>query len=224
MNDNTMTGDDANANSEADLAAVFGYEADTSLAAVNKKNLSVQFGYHGMALLAAFALWGAADSWALVSNLAVANVFSVIASVVFGVAMAHVIHEWSHFAGAKWSGSQYTVKEKPSFLFFDFDYEKNSSKQFLSMSIGGTLGNLLFLALVLLLIPIDSVGRAMLLAVAIAMTVYVGSIEWPVIKIASSGKTPMESLVEYFGQGSGVLNRALMYGVLTAIVSWLIII
>ena len=96
----------------ADLAAVFGYEADDSLEAANKKNLAVQMGYHGAALLAALAMWGAADTWSLVSGLAVASVFAVIASIAFGIAMAHIIHEWSHFAGAKWSGAQFTVKEK----------------------------------------------------------------------------------------------------------------
>lgn len=231
-NDSAMDGSDAsndaagadavtsNVDGTAEIERAFGMDGDLSRDQANSRFIKVQAGYHGFALIAALALWGAADSWALISNLPIAGVFAVVASIAFGIAMSHILHEWSHFMGAYFSGSEYTVKEKPAFLFFDFDYDKNSRKQFLSMSMGGTVGNLIFLALILFCIPLDSAGRTMLLAVGIGMLVYVSVIEFPVIRLASGGKSAMESLIEHFGKGPGILNMATMYGILAAIISW----
>lgn len=214
---------DATPSGTAEIESAFGIGGKLDRAAANSRYIKVQAGYHGFALIAALALWGAADSWVIVSNLQIAIVFSVLASIAFGIAMAHILHEWSHFFGAYFSGAKYTVKEKPAFLFFDFDYDNNSRKQFLSMSIGGTVGNLIFLALILLCIPLDSAGRTMLLAVGIGMAVYVSVIEFPVIRLASGGKSAMESLIEHFGKGPGILNMATMYGILATIISWFLL-
>ena len=207
----------------ADIESAFGMGGELTHEQANARYIKLQAGYHGFALIAALALWGAADSWALISNLALAGVFAIIASIAFGIAMAHILHEWSHFFGAHLSGARYTVKEKPAFLFFDFDYEQNTRKQFLSMSMGGTVGNLIFLALVLFCIPLDSAGRTMLLAVGIGMMVYVSVIEFPVIRLASGGKTAMEALIEHFGKGPAILNMATMYGVIAALISWFLL-
>ena len=216
------TESEATPESELDLAEVFGM-GELDQQQLNARNLSLQAAVHGFALLAALALWGAADSWMLVTDLALATGFAIIASIAFGIVMVHVIHEWFHFLGAVISGASYTVKERAAPLFFDFDYTGNTDRQFLSMSIAGTVGNLLFIALVVLLVPIDSASRAMLLAVAIGMLFYVGAIEWPVVRYALQGRSAMDALVAHFGQGAGVLNRALFYGVLTGLVSWWII-
>ncbi len=207
------------AEGDLDLAEVFGM-GEPDQQQQNARNLSLQAAVHGFALLAALALWGAADSWMLVTDLALASAFAVVASIAFGIVMVHVIHEWFHFLGAVASGASYTVKERAAPLFFDFDYTGNSDRQFLSMSIAGTVGNLLFIALVFFLVPIDSASRAMLLAVALGMLIYVGCIEWPVIRYTLQGRSAMDALVAHFGQGAGVLNRAFFYGLLTASLAW----
>ena len=207
----------------ADIEQAFGINQDISPEAVNRRNLLMQFGVHGLIFVTALSLWAAIDAWRLVSGLAFASGFSVFASIVFGIAMAHILHEWSHFLGAYFSGSDYTVKEKPAPLFFDFDYKNNSQRQFLSMSVGGTVGNILFLIAIYFALPLDSFGRMMLLAVAIGMTFYVSVIEFPVIKLACSGKSAMESLIEHLGQGQAILNMALLSGLVTAIISFLLI-
>mgnify|MGYP001202802776 CR=1 FL=1 len=207
----------------ADIEQAFGVKQDISLAGKNRRNLFMQFGVHGSIFVAALTFWAAADAWRLVSDLAFASGFSVLASVLFGIAMAHILHEWSHFLGAYFSRADYTVKEKPAPLFFDFDYKNNSKKQFLSMSIGGTVGNILFLMAIYFAIPMDSIGRMMLLSVAIGMTFYVSVIEFPVIKLASGGMSAMESLLAHLGQGQAILNIALLSGVVATMMSFLLI-
>ena len=73
------------------------------------------------------------------------------------------------------------------------------------------------------IIPMDSVGRIMLLAVAIGMTFYVSVIEFPVIKLASSGHSAMESLMAHLGQGPAILNIAMLSGVVTTMISFFLI-
>ena len=213
------TASEPSSEADLDLAEVLGM-GELDQQQQSAKNLSLQAAVHVFALLGALALWGAADSWSLVTDLPLAAGFAVIASVAFGIVMVHVIHEWFHFFGAAFSGASYTVKERAAPLFFDFDYSNNTDRQFLSMSIAGTLGNLLFIALVVTLVPIDSASRAMLLAVGLGMLIYVGCIEWPVIRYALQGRSAMDALVAHFGKGPGVLNRALVYGLLAAGLSW----
>ncbi len=207
----------------ANIEQAFGINQDSNPAAVNRRNLRMQFSVHGLVFVASLALWAAADAWRLVSDLVFALGFSVFASILFGITMAHILHEWSHFLGAFISGAGYTVKEKPAPLFFDFDYKSNTKEQFLSMSIGGTVGNILFLMAIYFVIPMDSVGRIMLLAVAIGMTFYVSVIEFPVIKLASSGHSAMESLMTHLGQGPAILNIAMSLGVVTTMISFFLI-
>ena len=206
----------------ANIEQAFGINQDFNPAAVNRRNLLMQFAVHGLVFAAALALWAASDAWRLVSELVFATGFSVFSSILFGITMAHILHEWSHFLGAFFSGADYTVKEKPAPLFFDFDYKNNTKKQFLSMSAGGTVGNILFLMAVYFVIPMDSIGRMMLLAVAIGMIFYVSVIEFPVIILASSGHSAMESLMAHLGQGPAILNIALLSGVVTTMISFFI--
>ena len=184
-------------------------------------HLLMQGGIQLMALISEVILWGAADTWALSSDLALAGFFALIASIAFGIVVAQVLHEWSHFAGAVLSGAAYTVKEKPAVLFFDFDYERNSTEQFQWMSVAGTLGNFIFILLILMMIPIDSSSRAMLLAVGFGMTAFVAVIEWPVIRLIHSGLAPMDALVRRFGN-TDFIQHALIAAVGTTLLVWMI--
>ncbi len=192
-------------------------------AATNTKSLKLQAGYHLVGLVSAVAMWGAADTWVLTSELTIAALFSVIASIVFGVAMAHIIHEWSHFLGAVIAEANYTVKKKPAFLFFDFDYVGNTQRQFLWMSSGGFAGNCVLIAIVWLAIPLDSAGRGMLLATVIGMAVYVAVLEGPVIRRTRAGEDSLTVLTEHFGQGDILFNRATQWAVGVGLVCWLLV-
>ena len=170
--------------------------------------IKIQTVYHGVAFVASAVLWGAADSWSLISGLAVAQFFLLLSSVVSGIALSHIAHEWSHFLGAARTGASYTIKDKPAFLFFDFDYVNNSRDQFLAMSQGGLLGNTALVLLVWLLIPMDSAGRTLLLSTTVAMTVYVAVIEYAVIQRTRAGEEPLKVLADHFGEGSALFSRA----------------
>lgn len=187
----------------------------------NRKNFMMQAGYHAFALVGAVVLWGAADTWATVSELAIATGFSVAASVLFGIAICHIIHEWSHFLGAWATGSTVVYKDKPSPLFFDFDYTQNSPRQFFFLSIGGSLGNAFVLVMIWLFIPIDTPARAMLLATAIAMAIYVAVLEFPILKRIRDGQPGMTALMEHFGQGPSLFYRATAAGAAGGLLSWI---
>lgn len=187
--------------------------------AVDRRHLLTQAGWHLVAAVSAITLWGAADSWRIVSGLSVASFMAVVASVVFGIAVSLIAHEWCHFAGARFTGSISPVKEKPTLLMFDFDYVDNSVRQFLAMSIGGSVGNWGMVALIALLIPIDSASRAMLLAITAATAIYVAILEWPIIAAVRRGAHPGTALAEGFSQ-PGVFRRANIAGVAVALMLW----
>lgn len=189
------------------------------VAAADRRYLLTQAGWHLAVAVSAVMLWGAGDSWRLVSGLAVASVMAAVASVVFGMVLSLIAHEWCHFAGARASGAISPVKAKPALFMFDFDYANNSQRQFLTMSVGGSLGNWLLVLLVAWLIPIDSASRALLLAVAVALAVYVAVLEWPIIAAVRRGTAPGAALAEGFGT-PGVFRRANTAGVVTALLLW----
>ena len=185
--------------------------------------LKKQAAYHGVALVSAIALWAAADSWVQISGLAAASGFAVLASIVFGIAVSHIVHEWSHYLGACLTGAVSNIKPAPDFLFFDFDYVANSRRQFLWMSIGGSAGNYGLIVLVMLLIPMDTAGRAMLLATVAAMAVYVAVLELAVIRRVRRGEEPLSVLADHFGQGAALFNRATRCAVIAGVLLWLLL-
>jgi hypothetical protein len=229
MNENNLQNDSSQPlNSDADNAIDASDNDDSTnkasrdfeLASNNKKLLKKQAAFHGGAFISAIALWGAADSWALVSGLAFAQFFLVVASIAFGIVISHISHEWCHFGGALFKKSTYTVKASPALLFFDFNYLKNSSEQFLSMSIGGSVGNFLLILLVLFLIPFDSPGRIMLFSTVVAMSAFVAVIEFAVIRRVKSGEETMAVLADHFGNDPGIFDRATKTGVVTGFGLW----
>ena len=65
-----------------------------------------------------------------------------------GLVLSHIIHEWCHFFGAVAGRATVTLKSRLHPLFFDFDFAANTRAQFLFLSFGGLLGNVLLLLLV----------------------------------------------------------------------------
>lgn len=176
--------------------------------------------YHGVALLAAVTLFGAADAWAMTTGLLIADVVAVLNAVVAGTVLAIIFHEWGHFIGARVAGAYSPMVRKPTNAFiFGFNFARNTSRQFLSMSIGGPAGNLLLVALVLVLVPLDSWGRAMLLAVVVARAVSVIMFEGPIIMRAFRGIDPEASLETGLNDGSA--NRGQVIGIASGALLWL---
>lgn len=170
--------------------------------------------YHGLAFLAAITLWGAADSWASQSGLLVAQLIALANAVVAGTVLAILFHEWGHFTGARLAHSYSPIVRKPTNQFmFGFNFEKNSRRQFLAMSIGGPAGNWLLVVLVFLLAPLTTWSQALLLAVVTARAISVSVFEVPVIVRTLRGGDPQTELNDALRDGSGDRGQLIGYGV-----------
>ncbi len=179
--------------------------------------------WHGLGLLGVIILFAAADSWATLTDLGVARGFAVLAAVLAGIGFAHLMHEWGHFLGARWSGAKAPLKAEPTLLAYDFDFKSNTNEHFLAMSYGGTLGNFLAITLIALAIPMDEPHRVALLSSAIAAAGFVAKLEWPVILHARENKDPMAALMHGFGGGFPVFRDAMLVGGAAGLIAyWLL--
>ncbi|MBT4161761.1 MAG: hypothetical protein HOC70_08510 [Gammaproteobacteria bacterium] len=176
---------------------------------------------HGTALLAALTLWGASDYWATGSGLVLAEVVSWFNAVFAGTAIAYLVHEWGHFAGARLSGSVSPVMKEPaSFFMFSFKYEQNSREQFLSMSLGGPIANWSLVILLCFLLPLETWSQALLLATTFAIAVSVSVFEVPVINRVLYGDDP-QVIIEQRRNGAGTTPTKV--GIVAGALLWLLI-
>lgn len=162
----------------------------------DRANLKKVGRIHGVALLAALTLWGAADTWAAVSGWGLATVVAIANAALAATAITGILHEWGHYAGARLAGSTAHALEKPVnyFFMFNFPFDQNDTRQFLWMSWGGILTPWLLVLLTLILIPIDNASRAMLLAVFVMRAVQVALFEVPVATRARNSRAPQKEL------------------------------
>jgi len=192
---------------------------DTILTSTPKKltdgqRLLLAIRNHGLVLLAAVTLWAAADAWVLQSDLALASVLAFFNAFVAMTIAATIFHEWGHFIGARLARSYSPMVPDPRGKFiFGFNFEKNTKNQFLAMSIGGSVANWLLVLLVLTFIPLDSAGRIMLLAVAVARGVSVLIFEVPIMLGVMNGGEPEAELNKAETNGSGDRGQAIGYGI-----------
>jgi len=180
---------------------------------------------HGIAFLAAVTLFGAADAWVMTSDLLLAQLISVLNALAAGMLLATLFHEWGHFAGARLSRSYSPMVREPKNplvnpFIFGFNFQKNSRSQFLAMSLGGITANWLLVAAVLLLVPLDTWGRAMLLAVAVARAISVIVFEGPIVYRTAKGGEPEAELDAGLSNGSG--DRGQMIGFAAGAAIWLL--
>ena len=147
----------------------------------------------------------------------IANILTVVTAALAGLALATVLHEWSHFAGAHFGGASYSVTPKPGFFVYEFDFENSSLRQFYSMSLSGQGGSWLAVVLIALMIPLDNAGRTMLLSAAVGSAVYGGVIEWPVLRRTQLSSAPLEELMKI---DQTVLRRAGVLAGATTMVTW----
>ena len=150
--------------------------------ASNAKNLKKMAALYGSAVVAALALYGAAQTWAAATGLLIASITAIAAAVVAGNVLSGIFHEWGHFSGAALAGSKIKIPETPSDLYFflGFDVKANSTRQALWLTWGGLSGSWLLVVLVALLIPLGSWGGAILLATVFGRAVNASVFEIPV--------------------------------------------
>ncbi len=187
----------------------------------DKKRLKHVATYHGIASLSLVTLWAAADAWYTTTGLSIANVISVLNALVAGTYLAALVHEWGHFTGARISGAYSpVVREVKNQFMFGFSFDKNNKSQFLSMSIGGPIGNWLLVLLVFLFLPMDNPGRIALLAMTIARAISVCVFELPIMLRTWQGGDPKAELDEQLENGSIESGQLIGYTVGTLL--WLI--
>ncbi|MFT7651923.1 MAG: hypothetical protein ACI9UU_001030 [Candidatus Azotimanducaceae bacterium] len=152
--------------------------------------------WHATAIFASLTLWGSANAWAQSSGLIIAYASVLAMAIAAATVIASIVHEWGHFSGAKLSGAIAPVERKPIrfYFMFNFDMEQNTDKQFLAMSLGGISANWLLVILLLVLVPLNSIGAAMLVAVAVAKAINVSVFEMPIFKRVYDGGVPNEEL------------------------------
>ena len=146
--------------------------------------------------LAALSLWAAADTWYLVSGLDFALAISVLDAIFVGYILGALFHEWGHYTGAKFSGaSAPRVKPKGTSLFrFNFDMATNTQRQFHWMSFGGWVFHWGLLAILVLAMPFDSIGRIALVSSVFGFILYATFIETGILRQTLSGSDPAETL------------------------------
>ena len=146
--------------------------------------------------LAVLSIWAAADTWYLVSGLGFALAISVLDAIFVGYILGALFHEWGHYTGAKLSGaSAPRVKPKGTSLFrFNFDMATNTQRQFHWMSFGGWLFHWGLLAILVLAIPFDSIGRIALVSSVFGFILYATFIETGILRKTLSGSDPAETL------------------------------
>jgi hypothetical protein len=151
---------------------------------------------HFTAVLVALTLWGAGDAWASQSGMELAFIVSLGNALIAGFVVASIVHEWGHLVGARLAGSISPVLEQPVryFFMFNFNMEKNSVGQFLSMSVAGPLVNWLLVLLLLVLIPMDTASQALIVATVTGIAVNVSLFEVPVILRTRTSGEPQQEL------------------------------
>jgi hypothetical protein len=156
--------------------------------------LARQGALHAALALALLVLFAAADSWQMLSAIALANLFSVVVGLLAGALLTTLLHEWSHLLGARLTGARYSPARRPSLLVFDWDFGANTRRQFLVMSVAGTLGSVAAVYLLCSTVPGNAPGRIALQGAAWGSLVFAAVIEWPVLYRVRRGEEPLAAL------------------------------
>ena len=164
------------------------------LASHTGMKLARHAGIHLLLWLSLFSLFGAAESWYILTGLSIAALLCVPLGILAGLATTTLIHEWFHLLGAWLSGAKYSIPAKAGLFVFDWDFTGNSLHQFYWMSIAGNVGGALSVIWLWTALPADTAGRSALLAAALASFIFGAAIEWPVIKRCRISGDPMAEL------------------------------
>jgi len=174
---------------------------------------------HALVFLGALSAFAAADSWSALSGLGIAGFLSVITGALAGVTIATLIHEWFHYLGARQSGARFDIPSRQGLFLYDWDFGSNSLRQFLTMSVAGTIGGFMAVFLLWTSVPADTWGRAALRGGAIAGVVFAAYIEWPVIRRTRRGADPLAELSKI---DQSLLSRSLVVASVAGIMAMLV--
>lgn len=164
----------------------------------NRSDTAVEPALFGMLLkdvaviFAALSLWAAADTWYQVTELWIAQVLAVGDAVLVGLLIAALFHEWGHYSGAMAAGASATrFNPKGLSLFrFNFNYAQNDTRQFHWMTSGGHIAHWSILLVLLITVPLDSMGRIALVSAVFGFIVFASVIEYNIVKDTRAGVDP----------------------------------
>lgn len=162
---------------------------------------------HGLVFLVAILSFAAADTWSTLSGLRIADLLCVITAALAGITITTLAHEWFHYFGARFSRAHINIPTRQGLFVYLWDFDRNSTGQFLIMSIAGSIGGALAVILLWTTVPADTLARAVLRSAALASFVYSALIEWPVIKRARLSGDPLAELSQI---DKRVLSRSLL--------------
>ena len=177
---------------------------------------------HGAIVVALVASLLAMDSWHRTASKDLAHYAIAVWAFLCGLAFSHIIHEWCHYAGARITKSSLVLKPGIHPIFFEFDLETNTSRQFLCLSLAGLMGNFLLLAALISCAAPGSIVFLSLLAAVCGQLVFVLIVELPVSIEVITGKNPLSVLTKHFGQGGPLFLRATLVGAGTAALVFLL--
>lgn len=143
-------------------------------------------------VFAALSLWAAADTWYEVSGLWLAQIVSIGDAIVVGLLLAALFHEWGHYAGAQFAKAKSPrVNSSGLSLFrFNFKYAENDHKQFHWMTGGGHVMHWSLLILLLIALPLDSLGRIALVGAVFGFVAFASIIEYNIVRDTWAGADP----------------------------------
>lgn len=186
--------------------------------AINLANLKKHGAMYGLAVVASLTLFGAAHTWASSSGWALATWTGVAAAFAAGMVLSSIFHEWGHYAGAALSGSTIKIADQPSnyFFFLGFNPKVNSTGQALWMTWGGLSGSWLLVLGTALLVPLDSLMSAVLLATAVGRAVNASVFEMPIAWRTQQGHDFKTALNERLASPGTVNMPGLLVGLVLA--------
>ena len=172
-------------------------------------------------LAAALSLFAAADAWHILTRTALSGALSLVDGLLVGFLLMGLLHEWGHFVGARLTGGIAPLRPATAFLpLFDFDYQRNTQHQFNTMSIGGNAAHWLAVLVLVVGLPLSTVGQLALASSAFGFAVFASSIEFPVIWHAFHGLSGSEALAKI---PKDFLRRNGGYGVASAAVAFFVL-
>jgi len=150
--------------------------------------------------LAALSLFAAADAWYIATDSAFAGLLALLDGLAVGAVVTFMTHEWGHFAGARFGGGIAPTTTLTSFFpLFVFDMERSDPGAFRAMSVAGNVAHWSVVVLLLVLLPLDTPGQIALASGAFGFAVFGSVTEFPVIRRAYSGASPIESFRGFSG-------------------------
>ena len=107
-----------------------------------------------------------------------------------------MLHEWGHYAGARWSGASTELLRRKGLRLarFTFDFSTSTPAQFTWMSLGGNLAHWGLVVLLFFALPMATPGQVALLAAAFGFAISASVFELPVIGAVRAGQAPQGAL------------------------------